>query len=408
MARWSVMRQRIDYPAAVKTMKFFKRFLLILFFPVSLFAQDRQEKIELSGYLTGMQTVMFEDIQEDWIFENLLHNRLNLDLYPVKNLSASIQLRNRLIYGEMFESGPEYLNSIDNDIGWLDLSFNLFSGNSFALNSTIDRLWVQYTAGNFVGTAGRQRINWGQSLVWNPNDLFNVYSYFDVDYLERPGSDAIRLQYYPGYTSTIELAAKIDSSNKVTAAGLFRFSVLGYDLQFIGGVLSEEDIVAGLGWSGNIWDASFRGELSYFHDIDNFNDTSGVVIASAGLDYTFSNSLMLQVEFLYSNKSIMPPGGFLGYYASPMNVKSLAFTKYSIFASASYPITPLFQGSIAGMYFPDMKGAFAGPSLSYNMLENFDLSFFLQYFSAEMEHPFTLEKLRQNVTLAFLRLKWNF
>ncbi len=380
-----------------------------MFFPVILFAQeDEQKKIELNGYITGMQTVMFEDVNDDWTSENLFHNRLNLYLYPINNLTASIQVRNRMIYGEMIESGPEYIDALENDNGWLDLSFNLLSGESYALNSTIDRLWIQYTAGNFVGTAGRQRINWGQSLVWNPNDLFNVYSYFDVDYVERPGSDAIRLQYYPGYTSTIELAAKIDSSNKVTAAGLFRLNILDFDMQLIGGILSEEDYVAGFGWSGNLWNAGFRGELSYFHDIDNFKDTSGVIIASAGLDYTFTNSLLLQFEFLYSNKSYMPPGGFLSYYASPMNVKSLAFTDYSFFTSVSYPITPLFQGSIAGMYFPELKGAFAGPSLSYNILENLDLSLFLQFFSAELEHSFTLEKQRQNITLAFLRLKWNF
>jgi hypothetical protein len=389
-------------------MKGFKQFLLSLLIPASLFAQDEQKKIELNGYLTGMQTIMFEDIQDEWISENLFHNRLNLYLYPVKNLSASLQLRSRLIYGDMIESGTEYIDALDKDGGWLDLSFNLFSGESYALNSTIDRIWIQYTAGNFVGTAGRQRINWGQSRVWNPNDLFNVYSYFDVDYTERPGSDAIRLQYYPGYTSTIELAAKIDSSNKVTAAGLFRFNMLGYDLQFLGGVLGEKDYVAGLGWSGNIRNAGFRGEFSYFHDIENFSDTSGVIIFSCGLDYTFTNAFMLQFEFLYSNKSNMPPGGFLGYYDAPMNVKSLAFTEYSLFAAAAYPITPLLQANMAGMYFPDLKGAFVGPSLSYNMLKNLDLSLFIQYFSAELEHPFTLEKQRQNILLTFLRLKWNF
>ena len=376
--------------------------LLFLLIPVSIFAQDDQDKIELNGYLTAMQTVIFEEVDEDWTSENLFHNRLNLYLYPFNNFTASLQLRNRFIYGEMVESGSAYTNALEKDNGWLDLSVNIFSGNSCVLNSAIDRLWIQYTAGNFVGTAGRQRINWGQTLVWNPNDLFNVYSYFDVDYPERPGSDAVRLQYYPGYASTIELAAKIDSSDKITAAGLLRFNALGYDLQFLGGVLSEEDVVAGFGWSGNIWNISFRGEFSYLHDIENFKDTTGVIIASAGLDYSFSNSLMLQFEFLYANRSNMPAGGFLGYYATPMNVKSLAFTEYSLFASASYPITPLFQGSLAAMYFPDLKGAFIGPNLSYNMLENLDLSFFFQYFSAELENQ------RQNIGLAFLRLKWNF
>ena len=39
----------------------------------------------------------------------------------------------------------------------------------------------------FIATAGRQRINWGQTFVWNVNDVFNAYSYFDFDYKERPG-----------------------------------------------------------------------------------------------------------------------------------------------------------------------------------------------------------------------------
>jgi len=389
-------------------MKILRSLICLLLIPLSLPAQEDRDILELSGYLSGMQTVFFENIDNDWTTENLFHNRLNIYLYPINNLSASVQFRNRLIYGEMVESGPAYAKIIDNDIGWADLSFNLFTGRSCILNSSIDRLWIQYTAGNFVVTAGRQRINWGQSLVWNPNDLFNVYSYFDVDYQERPGSDAFRLQYYPGYTSTIELAGKIDSSDKITAAGLFRFNLLGYDLQLLGGILGEEDYVAGFGWSGNIWNAGFRGEATYLHDINNFQDTSGIIIASAGIDYTFSNSLLLQFELLYTNKSKMTSEGFLGYFSSPMNIKSLAFTDYSVFAAVSYPLTPLLQGSIAGMYFPDLKGAFIGPSLSFNMMENLDLSFFLQYFSAEFELPLSPELQRHNITLAYLRLKWNF
>ena len=52
---------------------------------------------------------------------------------------------------------------------------------------------------------GRQRINWGVNLAWNPNDLFNAYSLIDFDYQERPGSDAIRFQYYMGDLSVLNL-----------------------------------------------------------------------------------------------------------------------------------------------------------------------------------------------------------
>ena len=129
---------------------------------------------------------------------------------------------------------------------------------------------------------------------------FNSYSYFDVDYPERPGSDAIRLQYYTGMASNVEVAIKIDAYDKVTAAGYYRFNTLGYDVQLIGGVLSEEDLVLGTGWSGNIINTSFRGELSYFKDLETFADTTGNIMLSVGSDYTFASSLWIQGEVLYS------------------------------------------------------------------------------------------------------------
>ncbi len=378
-----------------------------LIFCSDIFSQPDERSWRLNGYLSSMQMVMFEDINKDWITENLFHNRLNLYWYPHDNFTGTLQVRNRFIYGETVKYTQDYAESIGKNDGWADLSFNVSSGNSYVLNSTIDRLWFQYTRGSFSVTAGRQRINWGQTLVWNPNDIFNVYSYFDFDYQERPGSDALRLQYYPGFTSSLEMAVKIDSAKNLTAAGLFRFNKWNYDFQLTGGVLNSEDYVAGFGWSGNLKSAAFRGEATYFRSIKHFEDTSGYVLASIGFDYVFNNSLMIQGEFLYSNFPI-PSIGFLEYYSGPLNVKMLAFTKYSVFGALSYPFTPLFQGSFAAMYFPKLEGYFSGPSLSYNLLENLDLSFFLQYFSGKIEQLSTNEKKRQNITLGFIRLRWNF
>jgi hypothetical protein len=371
-------------------------------------SNGQDSPLELKGYLSNMQSVMFEKPAEDWLIDNLFHNRLNFFWYGGDHFTGSVQLRNRLMYGETIKTIPGYSDAIAGDIGWVDLSFNILSGNSYVLNTAIDRFWMQYSRDGFTATAGRQRINWGQTFVWNVNDVFNAYSYFDFDYEERPGSDALRLQFYPNYTSTVELAVKIDSSNRLTAAALYRFNIFSYDIQVLGGLLQEEDYFGGLGWSGNIGGAAFRGEASYFHPVSNPQDTSGMFMISAGFDYTFPNTLMLQAEYLFSSKPFSSALGFFDYYSGALTVKELAFTDHTFFLSASYQITPLFTASLAGMYFPEMKGYFAGPNLSYNVLNNVDLGFFVQYFNSESEDPFSGNTSRQEISFLFLRLKWSF
>lgn len=381
---------------------------LILFSSLTVTGQEKFSSFEIKGYLSNMQSAMFEDPSKDWIIDGLFHNRLNFYWYGGEHFNASIQFRNRLMYGETLKLIPGYIDNIEKEDGLFDLSINLLSGESYVLNSAIDRIWFQYTTEGFSATVGRQRINWGQTLVWNVNDVFNTYSYFDFDYEERPGSDAVRLQFYPNYTSTIETAVKIDSAHRVTAAAMYRFNVFSYDIQLLAGILNEEDYLGGIGWSGNIGGAGFRGEATYFHPKQNFSDTSGMFMGSVGIDYTFPNTLMLQGEYLYSSNPYFSAYGFIDYYSGPLTVKQLAFTEHTLFASGSYQITPLFFASLSGMYFPKMKGYFIGPNLSYNILSNLDLAFFLQYFNVEQENIITGDKSRQQITLWFLRLKWSF
>ncbi len=381
--------------------------LALMLFAVKAAGQD---KMSFSGYLSDMQTVYH--IPDHWLWENTLHNRLNLDLYPTTWLNGSFQLRNRFIFGNTIHEIPGYADALDGDLGWLDMTWatdgDLGDSTGYMLTSTIDRLWMQFTFGNLEVKAGRQRINWGQTLVWNPNDIFNSYSYFEVDYPERPGSDALRVSYYTGNASTIEVAAKIDSANRVTAAGYFRFNTLGFDIQFMGGVYQEEDLVLGTGWSGNLGSAAIRGELSYFRDLDQFKDTTGYLMSSIGFDYTFSSSLMLQIEGLYSAfAKDMDVNSFLQFYSGNLDVKNLGFTPWSFFGNISYPLTPLLNGAFATIWYPDWKGVYLGPSFDLSLNSNMDLSLILQYFTAEFEDPSGATNREKN-TFGFLRFKWSF
>jgi hypothetical protein len=364
-------------------------------------SQEKTRKITLDGYLTTMQSVMFDSLSGPFINDNLIHNRLNLKGYINDQLTIAAEFRNRLFTGDMVRSGRSYSEIIAGDQGLIDLSWNILSEQSFFLNTTIDRLWFDFNRGKFQARIGRQRINWGQALVWNPNDIFNAYSFFDFDYVERPGSDAVRLQYYTGTSSAVEIAVKADYKNDLTAAALYRFNKFGYDIQFLAGYVNGEDLAAGAGWSGALGSVSFRGEATWFQPYKNFADTLGTVLFTIGFDKAFQNSSMAQLQFMYCNK----PAGladFSSVYSGNLSAKDLAFSKFTAFGQYSYAITPLLNLSLSAMWFPDLNGYFAGPSLDYSLAENVDFSILWQHFKSKT----STGQIRIN--LGFLRVKYSF
>ena len=340
-----------------------------------------------------------------WLNENMFHNRFDFRWNPSRNFRAGMSMRNRFIYGDLVESFPYYENLISKDYGYLHkLTRNVIEEDSYIFNTSVDRLWINFTRENFEAKIGRQRINWGQNYVWNPNDIFNAYSFFDFDYEEKPGSDAIRLMYYPSFTSTAELAMKVNKNKEVTAAGYYRMNKWGYDWQFMGGVLNDDEYVAGMGWSGNIKGAGFSGEMTYIYPDENFRDTSGLLLASVSANYMFSNSLFLQFEGFYNgNFKNMNLNSFTSYYYRPLTVKTLSFSEFSWFGQASYPIHPLLESTLAFMYFPDIDGFFINPSLKYSLTDNVQLSAFAQLFKGK----FAVGN-KQRINFLFFRFKWSF
>jgi hypothetical protein len=373
-----------------------------IIFSFSLAGQEERKKITIQGYISSLQNVMFDSINNKWTTENLLHNRINLKWYPNEYLTGVLELRNRFIFGESISNNPDASSTYEQDYGFLDMTKNLAKGNSYILNSSIDRLNLTYEKGKFKATLGRQRINWSQTLVWNPNDIFNAYSFFDFDYVERPGSDALRLQYYNTEVSSTEMAFKLNNQKKITAAAYYKFNAFEYDFQLIGGVLNNEDYVIGTGWSGAIKTISFRGELSYFRPIENFTKKSGEVLASVGADFTFGNSFMLMAEYLFCGTKINDSLSFLKFYNAPLTVKNLSFVKHNLILQLSYPFTPLVNSSLSCMYFPGINGYYIGPSISYSVAQNLEASFYFQSFGGKISGQ------KQKFNLAFIRIRFSF
>jgi hypothetical protein len=357
---------------------------------------------ELSGYVSEMPSVIWQNQSPDVWWQNLVHNRLNFGWQLSDGWRVDAGMRNRFMTGSEALLNPE---SVGFDKGWGDLSWNWARGQKAFGNTAFDRLNVTFERDKWKLQLGRQRINWGQTFVWNPNDIFNTYSFFDFDYPERPGGDAFRGTYYHNETASSELAASLNHEGKVTVALLHHWNWRSVDYQLIAGELAEEDVVVGGAWTGDFKGLNFRGEFSYFHPVRHAADTSGTVALAVGADYVFANSLMLQAEVLYNNvgKSFVG-NGLMGLYAAPLSAKYLSVCDWNVFAQASYPITPRLNASLSGMYFVDIQSCYAGLSMDYSVAENLDFSFIAQLFSTAGHS--NVGDLR--FLLGFARLKYSF
>lgn len=357
--------------------------------------------LSMDGYFSGLNSALFESLSSPFIMEQLLHNRLNLDLPFSDQVRLTAGIRNRLFTGDMVRAEHDYAVLTARDPGWMDLSWNLLEEHSFFLNTAFDRLSLDITAGKTEIRIGRQRINWGQTLVWNPNDIFNAYSFFDVDYPEKPGSDAVRVQYYPSFSSVMELAVSLNRAGEVTAAGLWRFNRKGYDVQLLGGYAGSRDVVAGTGWSGNIGTISFRGEATLFAPVKKGVPEKTMLLATTGFEKTMKGNSLAIVQLMYCTN---PPDleEFASLYTTTLSARNLAFSEFTAFGQYTWAATPLLNMTLAAMWFPDLKGIFTGPSLDFSMAENVDLSLLWQHFSGDFGSGAT------HINLAFLRFSYSF
>jgi hypothetical protein len=358
-----------------------------------------QSPYEFSGYLSEMPSYIWYDGTQESVFDVLIHNRINLSHRINEKYKVKVAFRNRLFWGESVESTINFKHLISSDQGVIDLSFNWEARNKYVINTSIDRLLLEYEKRKMHLSIGRQRINWSQTMVWNPNDIFNSYSYFNFDYPERPGMDGIRFQYYTNEASHLEAVMKVDKDYDITLAGLYRFNTRRFDIQFIAGQLEQEDWIAGAGWNGHIGGAGFYGELSYLNEINK--PSNDIFIGSVGGNYTFKNALMLSAEYLYSSNLQNYQGNYSILLNSQSSVKRLSINDHSYVVSGSFPATPLLNISMSYVGFgsPSSREFYLGPTMEYSLADNLYLTAVVQYYK--------LNNI-DDVMASYLRFKWNF
>jgi len=380
-----------------------RRYLSYLFvlIVISLTAQEKEQHLFLVGYVKNLHEFSFVDQLDQLQWTTLIHNRLNFKYTPSDDIKIRLELRNRLFYGDTIKHIYGFSEAISNDNGIIDLSWNAIENKDMLFNTTIDRVLVNYTKGNWDITLGRQRVNWGMNLVWNPNDIFNTYNFLDFDYEERPGSDAVRVQYYLGDFSKLEVTAKKGrSADDYIVAAMYKFNKGTYDIQLITGVY-QKNWVIGAGWAGNLKNAGFKGEVSYFVPYETYFNSKNVLSASVSVDYGFKKGLYIQGSVLYNSSADDSTGNIGDLLSTNLSANNLMPYKYSGFLQLAKEFNPIFSSTVSTIYSPTNHSIIIIPSLNYSVATNWELNFTGQSF-------FEFEEYKTLGNSLFVRLRWSF
>lgn len=366
-------------------------------------AQDTTEvqpKWFLQGYIKNMESLSFDKNFRNIISGNLLHNRLNIKWKPAEKITVTAEFRNRLTWGEEVRSIPGYARLLRNDNEKLNLQKAWVQNEALVLHSNTERLNIEYRRAKWNMRLGRQRINWGLTTTWNPNDIFNTYNFLDFDYEERPGVDGAKLQYiFTGAAHAELVYANTGTPKGNVAAVKYNLNKEGYDWQFIGGWYKEH-LTAGVGWAGSIGDAGFKGELQYF--VRN-SDSAGHFNAALEADYMFKKGWYLQGGLLFNNNGLSRAVSDWNNISLKIAPENLMPTKWNMIITTAKEITPLLSVRASVLYAPGTNLLIWLPALRYNLATNLDADLVWQSFFAELENHFEAVNHR-----GFLRLKWSF
>lgn len=377
--------------------------IVLCFFFLHGMAQDSVvvKSFQVTGYVKDMQSLTFNSDFSQLVTGNLIHNRLNFRYKPSKKFTAGMEMRNRLFWGEEVRLTPDFSSGLRYSSEWADMSITWFETESMVLYSNIDRFWMEYASDTWNVRLGRQRINWGITTTWNPNDLFNTYNFLDFDYEERPATDAIKGQYLLGGMSYVELAVSRSGSpiDKTIAAARYFTNYRNYDIQFLAGWYLDQPTL-GLGWSGSISNAGFKGETQYFIQRESYQSQLNVALEA---DYIFSNGWYVSGGGLYNSRGLDDPittWNMASLELSPLNPMP---TKWNLIGTLSKALTPLLTLSAGAVYAPKTNFLIVLPSLRYNLATNLDIDLVWQSFYAEQASGFDALTHR-----AFIRFKWSF
>ncbi|MGB5287979.1 MAG: hypothetical protein WBQ32_03880 [Ignavibacteriaceae bacterium] len=392
-----------------------KILFLLIFIPFT-HANAQLSPIEYNAYAKYLFSSSKISEIDERLNDHLIHLRLNTKWYATDEITSALEFRFRSFYGNSTEKIPFYKDLIKTPRDFVRLDAFLWESNKSLGYFEVDRFWIDYYTNDLQITLGRQRVAWGTCWVWNPTDLFNPLNVLDFDYEERPAADAIRVQYYTGPVTKLDVAYKpANDPNNQILSGLWSLNQWDYDFNLIAGMRFKRWLT-GFSWVGDILEAGFRGEvlvsqapdmpdtILVYQQINQSSLSSAekpiITFALSG-DYTFPNTFYIHTEILYTNNGKTSNTHL--FQKEALSLGMLSAARWSIYQEFAYDITPLLRGTLFGLFNPNDKSFVIVPSINYSIITNLDLFLISMLFGGK-----PLTEYGEFGTTFYARIKFSF
>jgi hypothetical protein len=271
----------------------------------------------------------------------------------------------------------------------------------------IDRLYLKFPIRMVDVTLGKQRIAWGNGLLFRPTDRFNKPNPLSMSG-RKEGVNALLAKAYISDLTAIEFVIapadtfkEINGEVNLERLKYSRFATrystnyyksdMAFSYQYNG---ETNDHIFGIDMKGDI-KLGYHLETTFTYNNDSFNSENFMDYLQSvlGLDYSFLEKWIIIGEYFYNGRgmkkeSILPISDF-------SLLDDFKYRHY-LYSQITYRPDIFLNGSIIFIMNLVDKSLIISPTIGYNLFQNTDLQLYSQVFYGDETDEFSSERLGLN------------
>ncbi|ODV10049.1 MAG: hypothetical protein ABT20_09180 [Rubrivivax sp. SCN 70-15] len=325
-------------------------------------------------------------------------NRLRLELRgrPWPGVAIEVQYDNEIVLGSYLDTQQfQVQKNLPRPTYW-DAQATYADTRDLYGEHLLHRAAVTWSGDNVDVRIGRQRIAWGTGRFFSALDRLNPFSPTSLERAERPGVDALLVEFRPGALSRASaVVAPQRAAGGSTRVLRWHANAGAADYSLMAGRFRGEE-VAGADLATQVGSAGLRAELAAIRTAGRLHER-----ALVGMDQAFAGGLTLGAE-IYLDGTGAARSSDYDFAALFAGERQTVGRRY-LGAYAGYEITPLLKLNVDLIFNLRDRSRYLAPSLTWSLRPNLEAVLGTQWFAGRAGSEYGAFK-----DLYFVQLQWYF